>query len=173
MIKFIKQMIRVEEHHVVTITYELRDGNAAGEMMERMDANYPFTFLFGSGALLPEFEQNLYGLTERDSFEFILKAEDAYGEIEKGNILDIPRSVFQVDGVEPPNLLVKDNFVRLTDDEGNHHNGKILDFNDFKVKVDFNHVMAGKDLHFKGAILNIRKATVDELIRQHYIPEGA
>ena len=31
--------------------------------------------------------------------------------------------------------------------------------------------MAGKTLHFSGVVLNIRKATVDELIRKSYIEE--
>jgi FKBP-type peptidyl-prolyl cis-trans isomerase 2 len=32
--------------------------------------------------------------------------------------------------------------------------------------------MAGKHLHFKGVILKIRAATLDELVRKHYIQEG-
>lgn len=163
--------MQVEDHQVVTITYELRENDQAGELLERMDANYPFTFLFGTGALLPAFEANLEGLTERDSFEFTLKPKEAYGAVMQGNIIDVPRAVFQVDGAEPANLVVKDSFIKLTDDQGAMHHGKILDFNDLAVKVDFNHVMAGKTLHFKGAILHIRKATVDELIRKHHIPE--
>jgi FKBP-type peptidyl-prolyl cis-trans isomerase 2 len=30
--------------------------------------------------------------------------------------------------------------------------------------------MAGKNLYFEGTILNVREASVDELVRQHYIP---
>ncbi|MEM9846454.1 MAG: FKBP-type peptidyl-prolyl cis-trans isomerase [Bacteroidota bacterium] len=164
-------MQKIEDNKVVTITYELRENNNKGELMERMDANYPFTFLFGTGALLPAFEAALEGLSEKDSFEFVLASNEAYGKVEEANIVNVPRAVFQVEGAEPPNLVVKDNFVALTDDMGETHHGKILDFNNLMVKVDFNHVMAGKNLHFKGAILNIRAASVDEIIRKHHIPE--
>ncbi|MEM1325316.1 MAG: FKBP-type peptidyl-prolyl cis-trans isomerase [Bacteroidota bacterium] len=165
-------MNTIGENRVVTITYDLRENSAEGELLERMNANYPFTFLFGTGALLPAFEANLKGLTERDSFEFVLSPSEAYGAVEEANIVNVPRAVFQVEGAEPPNLVVQDNFVALTDDQGETHHGQIVDINDLMVKVNFNHVMAGKQLHFKGAILNIRPASVDEIIRQHHIPES-
>jgi len=63
------------------------------------------------------------------------------------------------------------NMVNLTDDEGLSHNGKILAINESTIRVDFNHAMVDKDLHFKGAVLNIRKATMEELIQKHYIKE--
>lgn len=34
----------VEEQHVITLTYDLRDTDAKGEMLERTDAEDPFTF---------------------------------------------------------------------------------------------------------------------------------
>jgi FKBP-type peptidyl-prolyl cis-trans isomerase SlyD len=161
----------VEEQNVVTIAYELRDGGPSGELMERMDVNWPFKFLFGTGKLLPAFEEQLRGLSEDDTFEFVLKSEEAYGKVEAGNIIDVPMKAFEVDGVIPPNLIVENTFVSLVDDTGESHQGKILSYTDTHVKVDFNHAMAGKQLHFKGVVLDIRKATVDELIRKHYIQE--
>lgn len=165
-------MNEIGKDKVVTITYDLRENDSHGTLLERMNANYPFTFLFGTGALLPAFEAHLEGLTERDSFEFTLSPTEAYGVIEEGNIVNVPRAVFQVEGVEPPNLVVQDNFVALTDDLGETHHGQIVSINDLMVRVNFNHVMAGKTLHFKGAILQIRPASVDEIIRQHHIPDS-
>ena len=40
------------------------------------------------------------------------------------------------------------------------------------MTLDANHALAGKSLFFSGAILNVRKATVDELVRKQYIEEG-
>jgi FKBP-type peptidyl-prolyl cis-trans isomerase SlyD len=165
-------MNEIDKNQVVTITYDLREGDSKGELLERMDANYPFTFLFGTGALLPAFEAHLKGLTERDSFDFTLSPAEAYGSVEEANIVNVPRAVFQVEGVEPPNLVVQDNFVALTDDLGETHHGQIIAINDLMVKVNFNHVMAGKVLHFTGAILQIRPASVDEIVRQHHIPDS-
>ena len=155
----------VEENKVVEITYDLRENDLRGELLERMDVNYPFKFFFGNGRLLPAFEEHLYGLAEGDAFEFTLPPEAAYGPRYDNNIIDVPRDVFS----EVPNAVVEGNFVALTDDHGETHRGRVLTFSDAAVRVDFNHAMAGKTLHFRGAILHIRPATVDELVRRHYI----
>ena len=156
---------------VVTITYELRDGSANGALLERMDANYPFIFLFGSGKLLPSFEAQLAGLTPEDSFEFILPCSQAYGPSNPLNIIELARRIFEQNGEIPQDYITEGHLVSVTDDEGMVHNGKILSFNETHVTIDFNHAMANKDLHFKGAILDIRDATIDELVRNHYIQE--
>lgn len=161
----------IEENRVVTLTYELRDGSADGELMERMDARYPFIFLFGTGKLLKSFEKNLRGLGSDDAFEFILSADEAYGRWNILNVLKIPRADFNRASDVPDTYLKIDNRVNLTDDEGLRHNGKIIGIGDTEIEVDFNHIMVDKDLHFKGAVLAIREASVDELVQQHYIEE--
>lgn len=164
-------MNTIEEQQVVTLTYELREHGPSGELLERMDANYPFIFLFGTGKLLPSFEDQLFGLSEEDAFEFTLSPQEAYGPVRPSDIVSVPLKAFKIDGEVPPNMLVKGNYVSLTNEEGQTYNGKILDWDDQQVKVDFNHAMAGKTLHFKGAVLHIRPATIDELVRQHYIED--
>lgn len=159
----------IEEQQVVTLTYELREEGPQGELLERMDANYPFIFLFGTGKLLRAFEDHLFGLGEEDAFEFVLSPGEAYGPVRSSDIVSVPIHAFKIDGEVPANMLVEGNYVALTNDEGQTYNGKILTWDDQQVKVDFNHAMAGKTLHFKGAVLNIRPATIDELVRKHYI----
>ena len=57
------------------------------------------------------------------------------------------------------------------DDEGLNHNGKIIAITPEYIQVDFNHAMVDKALHFKGAVLSIRDATMEELIKGYYIKE--
>lgn len=159
--------MRVEENHIIELTYELREDGPQGPLLERMDVNYPLKFFFGGGKMLPAFEDRLYGLEEGQRFEFVLSPREAYGPRHPGNVLDLPRSAFR----ETPNAVVEGNFVALTDDRGETHQGEIRSFDEETVQIDFNHAMAGKTLHFTGAILHIRPATVDELIRKHYIEE--
>lgn len=162
----------VEDHNIVTLSYELREGGPEGEILEVMNVHYPFKFFCGSDQLLPAFEEQLQGLGEGDAFEFILPPDLAYGDLDQDQVLDIPRDVFEEEdkgGLE--NLLIEGNFIMLTDEEGEQFNGKILSWDNDLVKVDFNHAMAGKTLHFKGVVLNIRKATVDELIRKQVVEE--
>lgn len=158
----------VDEQCIVTIAYDLREGGPDGTLMERMDANYPFKFYVGNGRLLPAFEEHLLGLKEGQRFSFLLSPEEGYGERQSGNIIAVPRKAFEHLG---DNVLVVDNYVTLTDDEGEDHNGRILSWDEDQVQVDFNHAMAGKHLHFSGSILHVRPATVAELIRKNYIEE--
>lgn len=163
--------MRIGDNTVVTLTYELKEGTADGELMEIMNVKYPFQFLFGNGNLLPAFEQNIKGLRAGDNFEFLLKANEAYGQPEEGNVVNVPKTAFMVDGEIPEGLLNINQQVTVQDDTGDKHTGTILEFDENNVRVDFNHYMAGKDLHFKGTVLDVRKATVDEIIRKHHIPQ--
>jgi len=161
--------LNIQEQHIITLTYELRENNSEGELLEVMDARYPFIFLFGNGKLLQSFEENLRGLSEDDSFDFILKASEAYGPSNALNIVKIAKENFERASDIPKEYIQIGNMVNLTDDEGLCHNGKIIGITDQEIEVDLNHAMAGKDLHFKGAILAIRKASMDELIKGHYL----
>lgn len=164
--------MRVEEQNVITLTYRLYADGPQGELLEQMDAHYPFTFLFGTGKLLPAFEAQLQGLQEHESFAFRLLPEEAYGPVRLDNIVGVPLSIFHDAAGRPrEDLLVRGNYVALTDDQGETHNGKVIDWDDEQVTIDFNHAMAGMALYFEGTILHIRSATVDELIRRHYIQE--
>jgi len=159
----------IKEDHIISITYELRENDAQGKLLERMDSRYPFTFYFGNGKLLPEFEKQLYGLAQDGSFEFILSPDQAYGRPNPLNMVTIPKDDFLRSSDIHPQYVTVNNMVNLTDDQGMLHTGKIIEVKEEEVKVDFNHIMANKTLHFKGAILSIREATTDELVKRHYL----
>jgi FKBP-type peptidyl-prolyl cis-trans isomerase SlyD len=162
----------VEDKKVVSLVYELRKDKKDGEVVESLNEDQPLVFLFGSGNLLPKFEENLAGLKPGDSFEFSLKSVDAYGEVQPNAVVDVPRSIFQVDGNEDPNLLKVGNTIPMLDREGNRLNGTVMEIGDETVKMDFNHPMAGQDLFFSGKITDIRDANEDELHHGHVHASG-
>ena len=163
----------IDDHAIVTMTYEVRDGGPSGPLLERMDANYPFKFMFGTGRMLPAWERRMYGLKSGIGFSFQLGPDDAYGKPSEEHILRAPIHIFQNEREQiEPGLLEKGQYITLTDADGKAVNAKILDWNEEEVTLDANHALAGKTLFFSGAILNVRKATVDELIRKQYIEEG-
>ena len=45
--------------------------------------------------------------------------------------------------------------------------GLVLEIKDELVKMDFNHPLAGIDLHFEGTIVEVRPATEEELEHGH------
>jgi FKBP-type peptidyl-prolyl cis-trans isomerase SlyD len=161
--------MQVEENKIVILSYQLRENGPEGELLEEMSVHYPFKFFFGAGQLLPAFEEQLEGLKEGDPFEFTLSPEHAYGPSDPEGIIPLPRTLFQEEEVNGP--LEVGQYITLHDEEGYEHPGVILSIGEEEVMVDFNHAMAGKTLNFKGVILKVRNATVEELIRKSYIEE--
>ncbi|WKN33894.1 FKBP-type peptidyl-prolyl cis-trans isomerase [Porifericola rhodea] len=163
----------VEENRIITLSYKLRDGDVNGNVMEVMDIAYPFIFYYKSDGILDSFQENLRGLSSGDTFSFIIPATHAYGPYTKDNIAAIPIERFVVDEEMADSIRDVGEYVAVTDDDGYTQNGKVVEKNATHLKVDFNHAMAGKDLHFSGRILNIRQATADESVQKRYImPDG-
>jgi FKBP-type peptidyl-prolyl cis-trans isomerase SlyD len=156
-----------EKNNVVSIVYELRSGSKEGKVEEALTPDNPLTFIFGTGGLLPKFEDNLNGLTSGDAFEFLLNSEDAYGPVVESAVVHVPKNIFEVEGKIDENLLKEGNMVPMMDAEGRRLNGKILTIEAEAVQMDFNHPMAGKDLHFKGEVTEVRAATEEELNHGH------
>jgi FKBP-type peptidyl-prolyl cis-trans isomerase SlyD len=157
----------VTKDKVVSVAYELREGNKDGAILETVKNEKPMTFLFGAGNLLPKFEENLSGLKTGEQFGFMLDSEDAYGAVNESAIVDVPKSIFEKDGKENEELLKVGNQVPMRDKDGNHFAGVILEIGDSTVKMDFNHPLAGTNLYFTGKVVEIRDASEDELKHGH------
>jgi FKBP-type peptidyl-prolyl cis-trans isomerase SlyD len=155
------------ENRVVSIIYELRRNNQDGEIVETLSQENPMIFLLGSGNLLPKFEEKLLGLKTGQSFKFILSSHDAYGSVQEKAIIDVPISIFEVDGKTDTNLLQIGNVIPMMDREGRRLNGVVKDINMQTATMDFNHPMAGSSLHFSGEVIEIREATEEELEHGH------
>ena len=163
----------VGDKKVVSVIYELRKNKKDGEVVEALNENQPLVFLFGSGNLLPKFEENLAGLETGDNFEFSLPSNQAYGDVQENAIVDVPRNIFTVDGAEDPNLLKLGNTIPMLDRDGNRLNGIVKEIGVETVKMDFNHPMAGCDLYFSGKVTEIREANEDELMHGHVHSSGS
>ena len=161
-----------EKNSVVSIVYELRSGSKEGEVVESLNSENPLTFLFGTGGLLPKFEEHLSGLKTGDNFEFLLNNEDAYGPVVENAIVHVPQSVFEIDGKIDENLMKVGAMVPMMDAEGRRLNGKVIALEGDAVKMDFNHPMAGNDLFFKGEVSDVRSATEEELSHGHMNAAG-
>ena len=164
--------MKAEKNNVVSLTYELRISGKDGEVIDAAVENQPLDFIYGSGMMLPKFEQNLANLSADDSFDFMLTAEEGYGIRNEENMAVIPMNVFQQDGKIEDNLLIVGNVIPLQDQEGNHFNGKVISLTDETVKLDFNHPLAGESLYFTGKILSVRESTKQELEHGHVHSHG-
>lgn len=158
--------MKITANKAVSAEYELYvDGEKEGELelMEKATVEQPLSFVFGMGMMLPKFEENLFGMQVGDKFDFVINCEDGYGEYDDESVLDLDRSVFEIDGKLDKEMIFEGNVVPLMDNEGNRINAQVVTITDTHVKVDLNHPLAGENLHFKGSLLEVREATEKEL----------
>ena len=158
--------MKTAPQHVVGISYQLKEKGTT-EIIEDVPSSDPFVFLLGAGNLLEAFENNLTDKSIGDAFDFILESEQAYGPVDSNAIVNIPIDVFFVNGKFAEDLVVVGKPIRMQDNQGNPLVGMVLERGLETVKIDFNHPMAGKALHFTGEIVSVRPATEGELAHGH------
>ena len=157
----------IEKNQVVVLHYKLQEDDAQGELVESTFDKEPLKFIFGIGQMIPAFEENLENRSQGDDFAFTIEAENAYGLHDDRAVADIPMSEFEVDGKVEPDSIALGKALGLRDSEGNSYQGVIVETSEESVKVDFNHPMAGINLHFSGRIESVREATKSELDHGH------
>ena len=150
----------IQDEKVVSLTYTLR---VDGQVQDQTTEENPLEFIFGLGYLLPRFEENIAGKSVGDSFEFILGPEEGYGVYDEQNVVVLPKHIFEIDGKLQEQLLVVGQVIPMMNQAGGVIPGKVLEVGADSVRMDFNHELAGKELHFTGKVTAIRDATEKEL----------
>lgn len=160
-----------EKNKVVSVKYTLLTPHKITDeetIVEKTDDSNPLVWLFDSGMMIPDFEKNIKGKKAGDTFDFRIKAADGYGEYNPEYVVSIPMDAFKdKDGKVNNDILKVGNTIPMQDDRGNHLQGTVLEVSLPNVKMDFNHPMAGKDLHFLGEVVSVREATNDEISHGH------
>ena len=163
--------MNINKNSVVSLGYTLktRTGLSLEEkQVEKTDATHPFVFIFGAGMLLPDFENAIRGKKMGDTFDFFISAEKGYGIKNEKYIMNIPIDSFKnPDGTLDLNEVKIGNMLTMNDDKGNQLQGTIVEVTAVHVRMDFNHPLAGHELHFTGEVLNVRSATAEELSHGH------
>lgn len=156
--------MKIETNKFVSLIYDLNVGEGEElELMERATPDHPLEFIYGTNSMIDAFEKNLDGLSDGDSFEFSIQPEEAYGEYVDENVVELPKSIFEVDGKIDEQVIYPNAMVPMMDSEGNRLNGSVVEIKDDSIIMDFNHPYAGETLHFKGKILSVRDASAEEI----------
>ena len=151
--------MKIEANKVVEFTYELEvEGVVVDKTVEK-----PLDYIHGTGSLLPKLEEHIEGMEPGCKFDVTLAAADAYGEIDPDRVIDLPKAAFEINGEVREDLLVPGNTIPMLNSVGAVIPGVVLEVTPETVKMDLNHPMAGKTLHFTGEILTVREATEKEL----------
>ncbi len=122
----------------------------------------PIPIVVGGNHVLPAIEEAIEGLEAGDSKTIEIESEKAFGKRNAGLIQLIPMKEFKKQGMTPfPGMKIQS--------EGN--TGKILTVNGGRVKVDFNHELAGKDLVYDVEVTEIiadEEEKIKSMIELHY-----
>ena len=159
-----KQPEKIADDVVVSMDYTLRVDD---EVVDSSQGGEPIEFLQGHGNIIPGLEKELHGMAAGESKDVVVSAADGYGEVDPAAIIDVPRSEF------PPSITLEPGVtLQVQDNEGNVMLAQIREVGADTVKLDFNHPLAGKDLHFNVKIAGLRNATDEELAHGHVHSEG-
>lgn len=149
----------VEDGRVVTLNYVL---TVDGEVVDSSEEGKPITFIQGQGQIIPGLESELYGMEVGQNKDVIVPPENGYGELDPENFAEFPRDQFPAEIPLEPGVELE-----LHDKEGKTVGARIDSIKDNSVRLDFNHPLAGKELHFNVEVIDLRNATDDEIAHGH------
>jgi FKBP-type peptidyl-prolyl cis-trans isomerase SlyD len=149
----------VQDGQVVMMDYTLHVG---GEILDSSEGHDPLEFLQGAGNIIPGLERELYGMAVGESKKVTVVPAEGYGELNPNALVNVPRSQF------PANVPMETGTeIQVTDQQGQTMVARIDRVEVESVRLDFNHPLAGKDLHFDVKIVGLRAPTDEELDHGH------
>jgi FKBP-type peptidyl-prolyl cis-trans isomerase SlyD len=146
-----------KENSVVSMEYEVKEVGGT-ETVDSNKGGAPLEFITGKSQIIPGLENALVGMKKGETGDVLVKAAEAYGEMDPEAIQTLPKDQF--DGVD-----LKVGMVLYGQGEhGQTVQVTVKSFDDAEVTIDFNHPLAGKDLMFSVVVLDSREATADEAL---------
>ncbi|MBK7452417.1 MAG: peptidylprolyl isomerase [Anaerolineales bacterium] len=154
----------VQDGQVVTMEYTLR---VDGEVLDSSDGVGPLQFLAGYDNIVPGLEREMIGMKIGESKDVVVSPADGYGEFDNEAFMEVPRSEFPEDmeleeGIE----------LNVTDEDGKSQYARVEGITAETVNLDFNHPLAGAELHFSVKVTALRDPTEEELDHGHVHEEG-
>jgi FKBP-type peptidyl-prolyl cis-trans isomerase SlyD len=155
---------QIADDVVVSLAYKL---TVDGEVLDEAGENDAIQFIHGRANIINGLDSQLASMKVGDQKSVVVPPESGYGPVDKNAIDEIPLTEFP-EGVTPE----IDMELEIKDKEGNEMFGKVLSIDGDKVTMDFNHPLAGKELHFDVTVIDLRNATTEELAHGHVHSHG-
>ena len=153
----------VQKDVVVSMEYTLQ---VDGEEIDSSKGQDPLQFLVGYGNIISGLEREMMGMKVGDSKDVVIQSEDAYGEYDDEAFMEVPRDQF------PQDMPVEEGLeLSVRDDQGQSRYARIDIVEGDTVTLNFNHPLAGDELHFSVKVVNLREPTEEELEHGH-VHEG-
>lgn len=150
---------KIEKDVIVNLAFTL---TVDDEIIDEANAEDPFFYLHGHDNVIVGIENAVAGMKIGESKSFDVKPENGYGESDPDGIMHLPRSEFPEDlpleaGME----------LEMRDENGQIVYATVASMTKTMVKLDFNHPLAGKDLHFDVTVLDLEIASPEEIEHGH------
>ena len=121
-----------------------------GTVFDSTEGQEPLEFQLGGMQVIPGFEAAIKEMELNKEKDVTISAEDAYGQPRDDLQIEFPRSEVP----EGEDIQVVQQIV-VTTDSGQPFPATVLELTDEIIKIDVNHPLAGKILHFKLKVIEI------------------
>jgi FKBP-type peptidyl-prolyl cis-trans isomerase SlyD len=155
----VTEELRVNDGHVVSMDYTL---HVDGKVVDSSEGDEPLQFIQGMGHIIPGLENELYDMKVGDNKQVVVSAKDGYGELDTEAFMDVPRDAFPTDVP-----LEKGTELELRDQSGHPMFARIETISEDNIRLNMNHPLAGRELHFDVKIAGLRPATEEEVSHGH------
>ncbi|RME54403.1 peptidylprolyl isomerase [Candidatus Woesearchaeota archaeon] len=123
-----------------------------GTVFDTSEGKAPLEFEVGKHLVIKGFEDALLGMDVNEEKEIVLQPAEAYGERKEELIKEVPREQLPQDVELKPGMALMANLPN-----GAQVPVMIKEVSDNTVTLDLNHPLAGKVLHFKIKLLEIKE----------------
>lgn len=152
--------MNIENHCVVAIHYTLTDDD--GQQLDTSAGQEPLVYLHGHHNIISGLEDALMGKEPGDELQVTVQPEDGYGHSNPDLVQDVPLSAFEGAGDVAPGMI-----FQAQDGAGNTRRVTVNAVEGDRVTVDANHPLAGKVLHFRVSVEEVRAASDEEIAHGH------
>ncbi len=139
---------RIKADSFITLHYRLATADGL-ELANTFGAS-PATLQMGSGQLAPPLEQCLIDITEGERKNFDLESGVAFGPRNPDLVRRVGRSELPAKAVAEPG-----NQIDFTSPDGHQFSGFVIDADELSVRMDFNHPLAGRAIHFEVQVIGV------------------
>jgi FKBP-type peptidyl-prolyl cis-trans isomerase 2 len=138
----------IKKGDIIKVEYEGRLEDRTIFDSTELQGGEPLKFEVGTRSLIQGFDESVIDKEIGDTYEIILSASEAYGEIDPLLVQTV--NVDQLPKDLDPELGM---MLGVGDANGTHSMAWVKEVDDEFIKIDMNHPLAGKTLNFKIKIL--------------------
>jgi len=140
--------MKIEDGCTVTIDYTMTIDD--GEIIDSTKDTDPLSYTQGEGEIIAGLEKMLAGMEKGGTLEVDISAAEGFGETDPEALIEIPKSDL------PPEAMKTGAELQGEGPQGQTIAGRVIEVKENSAVVDFNHPMAGKDLHFSITIVDVQ-----------------